>query len=555
MTSPTNLSPADAVIKGEQRPRISLLPEHATSLLGDQAVQLAAMAGLYLDDWQQFVLRHSLGERNDGKWAAFEVGLCVSRQNGKNALLEARELAELFLVRKIAGPRTILHSAHLFSTSLEHFRRLSQRIRDTPDLAALVKRRGSKMIGIRESHGEESIELEDGSRIIFAARTKGGRRGFTLDLVVWDEAMELPGAVVGAVLPTVSAKTGPQYLPGPQVWYTGSAVNQANLTDLEYGVQFSSVRARGIAGEDPALAYFEWSAPEGSDPTDPRAWAQGNPGLGIRITLDYVRRECAAMPASEFAVERLGVGDWVDLSEDVGRVITREAWALAARGAAPDAIPTAFAVDVNPERTWGSIGEAREISSGWQFSVLTHRRGTDWIREGCRTLHAVYPDVPFVILGGRAPAANLITEIEADGINVVQADTHDYGIACADWFDLVTHGNAHYPPPQDDLTDALAGARKSAGGENAWTWSRKASTSPDISPLVAVTLALWGSRNAESEYASAIGGEPILEEGDGELIGAQAPVFLTEGDLFDCFACRVLGHRCELHATDPEGDA
>jgi hypothetical protein len=43
-------------------------------------------------------LEHSLGEKATGSWAAFTVGLMVSRQNGKGSILEARELAGLFLL-------------------------------------------------------------------------------------------------------------------------------------------------------------------------------------------------------------------------------------------------------------------------------------------------------------------------------------------------------------------------------------------------------------------------------------------------------------------------
>ena len=75
------------------------------------------MAGLFLDDWQQFVLRHALGERADGKWAAQTVGLTVGRQNGKGSILEARELAGLFLL----GEQLIIHTAHLQKTATQHF--------------------------------------------------------------------------------------------------------------------------------------------------------------------------------------------------------------------------------------------------------------------------------------------------------------------------------------------------------------------------------------------------------------------------------------------------
>ena len=37
-------------------------------------------------------------ERADGNWSAFEVGVNVPRQNGKGGIIEARELAGLFLL-------------------------------------------------------------------------------------------------------------------------------------------------------------------------------------------------------------------------------------------------------------------------------------------------------------------------------------------------------------------------------------------------------------------------------------------------------------------------
>jgi hypothetical protein len=64
---------------GDQRPRIESVPPRLSSA-GLEAVELAASAGIDLDPWQAHVLEQSLGERRDGKWAAFEVGLIVSRQ-------------------------------------------------------------------------------------------------------------------------------------------------------------------------------------------------------------------------------------------------------------------------------------------------------------------------------------------------------------------------------------------------------------------------------------------------------------------------------------------
>jgi phage terminase large subunit-like protein len=198
-------------------------------------------------------------------------GVEVPRQNGKGAILEARELAGLFLL----GERLIIHSAHQFDTSLEAFRRLLALIEDTPDFDRRVQR-------VSRSHGEEGIELKNRQRIRFRTRTKGGGRGFTGDCLILDEAMILPESAHGALLPTLSAR------PNPQVWYTGSAVDQ-NIH--EEGIVWSRIRERGIRGGDPALMYVEWSvnasSPDEVDQkiaSDPEAWAQANPGLGIRIS-------------------------------------------------------------------------------------------------------------------------------------------------------------------------------------------------------------------------------------------------------------------------------
>jgi hypothetical protein len=110
---------AEDVLYGQQTPRISSVPQYSVSL-GDEAIDFAAKAGLFLDPWQQMVLRESLGMVPGGKWAAPQVGLLVPRQNGKGAVLEALELFHMFAL----GTPLIVHSAHRFDTSQEHFLRL-----------------------------------------------------------------------------------------------------------------------------------------------------------------------------------------------------------------------------------------------------------------------------------------------------------------------------------------------------------------------------------------------------------------------------------------------
>jgi hypothetical protein len=115
------------------------------------------------------------------------VGVRGRRDRGpaerQGRILEARELAGLFLF----GEQLILHSAHEFKTAQEAFRRVLGLIQNTPDLDKLVSR-------VRTSHGEEGVELRNGARLRFVARSTGSGRGFSGDVVILDEAYNLgPG--------------------------------------------------------------------------------------------------------------------------------------------------------------------------------------------------------------------------------------------------------------------------------------------------------------------------------------------------------------------------
>lgn len=302
----TSVLAAPPALLGEQRPRLESLPPADDWQQGEDAVELARDAGLVLDDWQRYVLLMALAMRGQ-RWAAFEVCLIVSRQNGKGSVIEALELAALFLFDDV---RLILHSAHKFDTAADAFRRVLWLIEQNPDF----NREVAKVI---RSHGSESIELKNGKRLRFIARSGGSGRGFSSDLVILDEAYELGDTAMAALLPTLSAR------PNPQIWYTSTA-------GMPTSTQLGLVRGRGLRGNDPSLAFFEWSVdPDNYDPSDPRCWAQANPGMGIRITEEYIAKERAALAPPEFARERLSVGDY-PVDGGAWDVIGQDAWTASA---------------------------------------------------------------------------------------------------------------------------------------------------------------------------------------------------------------------------------
>jgi hypothetical protein len=506
---------------GVQEPRIRCVPTCVASA-GIEAVQAYELTGQSLDQWQQSALIDACGEREDGRWASFEVGLEVARQNGKDEILAARELAGLF----VWGERLLVHSAHKFDTAMEHLERLATLIEGAPDFSRRVRK-------VNRSHGSEGITLMDGARIRFRARTRGGgARGYTGDCVIFNEAMDLPDALIGAIMPILSARS--VRIPGPQIWLAGSAVDQETMAN---GLVLARVRLAGIAGDNERLTYLEYSASlidwmrahglefdpdRGSELeqvtpaflADPEMWAQANPALGKRISHEHVATELRSpsMTARQFAIERLGVGDWPEITDGASRVITVEKWLACACTDETKRIEgvKTFAVDVNPSRTWGSLAVAgrREdlvLADGieraqYHLAIIRHERQTDWIirkepdgtyaglavelneeHEGCRFVMDPY-----------GPAATLIPLMKEAGLEVIETATRDYANACGGFFDAVDQVRVRYPVPQPDLDEAVASARTTTLGD-AWKWAPRSSTSADITPLVAGTLALWGA--------------------------------------------------------------
>jgi hypothetical protein len=466
-------------------PRYAWAPPRVRSL-GPDCVEFWKAAGGTLFDWQAFVIDGILGLNEDDRWSSTDDGLTVARQNGKGVILQAVEVFVAFELGHSLGYDVVMHTAHEFATSQEHQIRLEDFIQDCPHLHAKVKEKG----GYVHANGQESIRLKDGTRIIFKARTKGGGRGYSGDLLAWDEAMVVPDAVVGAQKPMLRASRG-KY--GPKTIYAGSAVDQEVH---EYGVNFARIRKRGIE-KAPRVSYFEWSAPF-DDPTeitedllrDRSNWPLGNPSMadGL-VSEEYMADEIETMPSRTAAVELWDVGDWPETDPSAAHVLSLEVLKrLVDVDSVIDGRPR-ISFDVSPDRSMAAIGCAGRRSDGLaHVEVLEHKPGTRWVVPRLIELHNQHDPVA-VICDGASPAASLIHELENVGIEVETLDSQKLARACGVIFDLVQDELFRHLG-QAEFMAAVRGAAKRPLGET-WAWSRKTSQA-DITPLVAVTNALFG---------------------------------------------------------------
>lgn len=401
----------------------------------------------------------------------------VPRQNGKGSILEARELAGLFLLNE----PLLIHSAQHFKTAKEHFLRVYGLIEGTPEFSRRVKK-------VTRTHGEEGIELHGGQRLLFFARTKSSGRGFAkAEFVAFDEAMFLPEATIGALLPTQAAT------PNRQRWYTGSAVDQEIHNE---GVVFARVRERGIAGDDHRLAYFEYSADaehpidlDDSDYTDQEIWAEANPGLGIRIPVEAVEDEYRALDRRTFAVERLGVGDWPSTDPSDQAIISLEQWAALEDPNGRIDGPIVIAFDVSPERRCSVAIAGRNQEQLVQLEVPENRAGTGWVVEWLDQRDRLH-EPAMIVCDGYGPASSLLHELEEANVKVRSLNATEHAQACGLFIDAVQQQTIRHLGSAE-LWSAVKGAAVRPLGDS-WAWSRKNSTT-DISPLVAVTLAHWAA--------------------------------------------------------------
>lgn len=396
----------------------------------------------------------------------------MPRQNGKNAVIEMRELYGM----AVLGER-FLHTAHEVKTARKAFLRICsffENERKYPELAALVT-------DIRKTNGQEAVLLKNGGGVEFIARSRGSGRGFTVDVLVCDEAQDLADEELAALLPTISASP----LGNPQVILTGTPPDPMRP---DRGLPWRRVRADGEADRDARLAWTDFGAADGvlPDVADNAAVESHNPSMAAGLlTFAEVDRERALMSPERFAAERMGW--WGDPKAGGG---TLPNWdSLSAE--TPDGSPDALGIASDPDGTWLSLGAAIVVGDRTHLGSVLHlsvARRAEFVAEVAR-ISGQY-GAP-VLLDKSGPASFLIPDLEAASVPLELVGLDRFVQASVDLAAAVDNAEVEHGD-YGDLNAAVAAAGWRKVGDRR-VFARR---NGDISSLEAVALALSGAKQA-----------------------------------------------------------
>ncbi|HEV2778482.1 MAG TPA: hypothetical protein VGX25_03695 [Actinophytocola sp.] len=494
-------------------PRFATLRNFDNPTYGPKVAKVAAKLGTPFNPWQRYVFDTGLEvDPATGIFVYRSSGVTVPRQSGKTT-----GILSLTSHRGMAWPRQQIVYAAQNGTAAR------KKWEDDwlPALAAggFIPGEGERLMPyhrarVRKANGREAVIWRKTQSIQgLHASTEQSGHGPTLHLGVKDEYF-------AQVDDRISAAWSPSMitvLMAQEWWF--STMGTSRSVPMNAAVQAG--RELVESGAPSRVAYFDWSAPPGSDRTDPRVWLACMPALcpdqvcrcskewrhTVTIATIQTELEKAITPSllADFDRAYLNQVREDDEVEADPNVPTLEVWNLLANDRAEGGEALACAIDVTPSgdsATISAVGEGPDGPEGPVRGVmLEHGPGSAWVPAAAKEINERLRPVCWV-LDDKGPAAELITPLANAGIrrpasedkrergDLLIPTVQQLGAFCASLTGRVKRG-AFVHLGQDEVAAAVAGARTRSIGDGAFAFGRKASGS-NIAPLYTFALALGG---------------------------------------------------------------
>lgn len=443
--------------------------------------------GTLFDPWQRGLGMVCLGKRANGKLACTVGGTVMSIP---------RQVGKTFLVGSIVIALCCMYPNMLWVWTA-HRSRTSDMTFDS--LKSLVGRKGVARYvapgGVRIASGEKEIRFANGSRIVFGAREQGFGRGFErVDGQVFDEAQILTEKALEDMIPASNQAKHPF---GALLFFMGTPPRPHDPGEV-----FTLKRQRALEGKSQDSVYIEFSADQDADPDDWGQVAKANPSFPQRTSRESIRRMRENLPSDDSFL-REGLGVWQE-SVSSG-VIPMDAWTDRLDEASRAVDRLVLGVEVGPDMGCASVGLAGvRADEAWHVELLESRRGAAWLigwivdkvekNPGLEVAGDVYGPLKALVY-----KRNGRYFLNGTTVRVHAPSTAEVGVACSRVLAGVLDGSVrHIGQHQLDSAVKVAGKRP-IGDTGMWAYSRKTAVS-DITPVQAVTWALWRS---QEEFDSA----------------------------------------------------
>lgn len=458
--------------------------------------------GMKFDPWQENILYDLFKVDANGNWANAEYGLLVGRQSGKSYVIAAYLLAHLFLFpSEDDRPKNILFSAHLVSTTAEIFKRVVHTINSNDALADRVSR-------LNTAEGREIVELlppkgrpeGTGASLRTQSRSKGGGRGFSYQIMCFDEAQIMKQETLNALDYTQATFTN------TQMFFAGTVPQPEDICEV-----FEDLRDRGRtpAGEHDNVGWAEWS-PEGAEDPDKAlvidyslvdVWAQANPAAGYKIKIDRIAKEYEKNKKNPegFAKERLSI--WPSRrAEEEARYNDLDLTLWDGFGMPADAkpsteLPWAIVPVIGLGGGYASVCAAARLPD--ERIAVVHLKSDEfrtWVAQYLKEASVNFPKSKLFVDGKNTSA------IERDffelGIDPVKYSSTQIADAFEDFHVLYQQEKiTHYNQPE--LLQSFQFAQPRKVGNMGYTWE---GTNPNISPTQAqaATLAVYAAGDTKN---------------------------------------------------------
>jgi phage terminase large subunit-like protein len=480
MTS-TALETPEPPLQGVLEPRIWTKSPDLPSY-GIDFMEFCESIGFELLPWQKWLAHEICKVDENDRWHFKEVGIIISRQNGKSTFMQLMILWRMFGL----GQKLQVHTAHKLTTSSEIFWKIDDVIQS---YAGLVEQFAKKY----ETKGSQEIRLKGGQRYLVRANNSAARGIAAPDTIYLDEVREYKDDEIWSSLRYTQMAT-----PNPQALIFSNAGDQ-------HSIVLNRLRERGLAaaaGADDRIGWFEWSAEPGCDIRDRKAWAQANPSLGHTISVENLE---TAMSDDESIVRTELLCQWVSV---VNPAISASNWAAAAK---PDLKlskeqDTWMAIDLSPDRREAALIAAQQ--NGDEINVVLLQTWTNpvnldakQIANDIATWYRKYPSQ--TVAYSRQTSGAVASLLTPAGISTTPIDGALYGQACDEMLSAITSGRLHHPD-QDEFNRQVLSAVKLPFKDGGWYLGRKVSNAT-ICAAVAMAMCCHFATRPESEVDIIIG--------------------------------------------------